>query len=75
MWNANNAVLDGIRLTGALLKAGKLKFHESCVKTFEEFGLYSWDSEAAEDKVIKENDHSMDQCRYLCQTVLRRELR
>lgn len=75
VWNANNAVLDGIRLTGALLKAGKLKFHESCVKTFEEFGLYSWDSEAAEDKVIKENDHSMDQCRYLCQTVLRRELR
>mgnify|MGYP004649732285 FL=1 len=75
VWNANNAVLDGIRLTGALLKAGKLKFHESCVKTFEEFGLYSWDSEAPEDKVIKENDHSMDQTRYLCQTVLRRELR
>lgn len=75
VWNANNAVLDGIRLTGALLKAGKLKFHESCVKTFEEFGIYSWDSEASEDKVIKENDHSMDQCRYLCQTVLRRELR
>lgn len=75
VWNANNSVLDGIRLTGALLKAGKLKFHESCVKTFEEFGLYSWDSEAQEDKVIKENDHSMDQCRYFCQTVLRRELR
>lgn len=75
VWNANNSVLDGIRLTGALLKAGKLKFHESCVKTFEEFGLYSWDSEAQEDRVIKENDHSMDQCRYFCQTVLRRELR
>lgn len=75
VWNANNAVLDGIRLTGALLKAGKLKFHESCVKTFEEFGLYSWDSEAAEDKVIKENDHSLDQTRYLCSTVIRRELR
>lgn len=59
VWNANNAVLDGIRLTGALLKAGKLKFHESCVRTFEEFGLYSWDSEAAEDKVIKENDHCL----------------
>lgn len=59
VWNANNAVLDGIRLTGALLKAGKLKFHESCVKTFEEFGLYSWDSESPEDKVIKENDHCL----------------
>ena len=75
VWNANNAVLDGIRSTGALLKAGKLKFHESCVKTFEEFGLYSWDSEATEDKVIKENDHSLDQTRYLCSTVIRRELR
>ena len=75
VWNANNSVLDGIRLTGALLKAGKLKFHESCVKTFEEFGLYSWDSEATEDKVIKENDHSLDQTRYLCSTVIRRELR
>ena len=75
VWNANNAVLDGIRLTGALLKAGKLKFHESCVKTFEEFGLYSWDSESPEDKVIKENDHSLDQTRYLCSTVIRRELR
>ncbi len=75
VWNANNAVLDGIRLTGALLKDGKLKFHESCVKTFEEFGLYSWDSDAPEDKVIKENDHSLDQTRYLCSTVLRRELK
>lgn len=75
VWNANNAVLDGIRLTGALLKAGKLKFHESCIHTFEEFGLYSWDSESTEDRVIKENDHSMDQTRYLCQTVLRRELK
>lgn len=75
VWKANNSVLDGIRLTGALLQSGRLKFHESCVKTFEEFGLYSWDSEAAEDKVIKENDHSLDQTRYLCSTVIRRELK
>lgn len=59
VWNANNAVLDGIRLTGALLKSGKLRFHESCTRTFSEFGLYSWDSDAPEDKVIKENDHCL----------------
>lgn len=75
VWKANNAVLDGIRLVGALLKAGRLKFHESCTNTFREFGLYSWDSDSPEDKVIKENDHMMDSIRYFCQTVLRREIK
>lgn len=75
VWKANNAVLDGIRLVGALLKAGRLKFHESCTNTFREFGLYSWDSDSPEDKVIKENDHEMDAIRYFCQTVLRREMK
>jgi PBSX family phage terminase large subunit len=75
VWKADNAVLDGIRLTGALLHAGRLKFHTSCVNTFREFGLYRWDESAGEDKVIKESDHAMDMIRYLCQTVLRREIR
>ena len=71
--NANNEVIDGIRRTATLLQAGRLKFHESCVNTFREFGLYSWDDKACEDKVIKESDHSMDQIRYLCSTVMWRE--
>lgn len=74
VWNANNSVLDGIRLTGACIKSGRIKFCESCKHTIEEFGLYSWDKDAPEDKVIKENDHCMDQMRYLTMTVLRREL-
>lgn len=74
VWKANNAVLDGIRLTGAAIKSGKIKFHESCTKTFEEFGLYSWDADAPEDKVIKENDHCMDEIRYFVSTIFRREL-
>lgn len=74
VWKANNSVLDGIRLTGALLKSGRLKFHESCVHAFEEFGLYSWEKDTPEDAVIKENDHVMDSIRYFCMTVLRREL-
>lgn len=56
---ANNSVLDGIRLTGALLQAGKLRFHESCVNTFREFGSYVWDEDSTEDAVIKENDHCL----------------
>lgn len=74
VWKANNAVLDGIRLTGALIQTGRLKFDKSCENTFREFGLYSWDKDAAEDRVVKENDHCMDQIRYLVMTVLRREL-
>ena len=75
MWKANNDVLDGIRFTGALIQSGRLRFNSSCVHTFEEFGLYRWDEDAAEDKVVKENDHAMDSMRYLAMTVLRREMR
>lgn len=74
VWKADNAVLDGIRLTGACIKSGRLMFHESCTHTFEEFGLYSWDKDSPEDRVIKDNDHSMDQIRYLVMTVLRRDI-
>lgn len=72
--DADNAVLDGIRLTGTLLSKGKLKIHESCTNTIKEFGSYMWDEKSTEDAVIKENDHSMDQMRYFCQTM-RRKLR
>lgn len=75
VWDADNSVLDGIRLTGTLLKAGRLKFHRSCENTFQEFTSYVWDEEAGEDAVIKENDHSMDQMRYFAQTIMRREVR
>lgn len=50
-------------------------FSKSCKSTFEEFETYSWDEEKAEDAVIKENDHSMDQLRYFCRTALRNELK
>lgn len=74
VWKANNDVLDGIRLTAACIKSGRIKFHESCTYAFDEFGLYSWDKDAAEDKVIKENDHVLDAVRYFVMTVLRREI-
>lgn len=67
--DADNSVLDGIRFTATMLKAGKLRFHESCTETAKEFGLYRWDEKADKDSVIKENDHSMDQMRYLCYTL------
>ena len=72
---ANNSVLDGIRLTGALLQAGKIRFHRSCINTFREFSSYVWDEESTEDEVVKENDHVMDSIRYFCYTILRKEIR
>ena len=68
---ANNDVADGIRYTAVMLKNGCLKIHRKCVNTIAEFGLYSWDPKCTEDRVIKENDHSMDQIRYFVYTVLR----
>lgn len=72
---ANNDVLDGIRVTTTLINAGRILIHENCKDCINEFGLYSWDEKSGEDKVIKENDHTMDDTRYFCNTYLRRQLR
>lgn len=72
---ANNDVLDGIRVVTTFLNTGRIFFHESCKNAIEEFGLYSWDEDSGEDKVIKENDHAMDDIRYYCNTFMRRWLR
>lgn len=72
---AENDVLDGIRTVTKFLNAGALKFCECCTNTFKEFESYAWDDKSGEDKVIKENDHAMDETRYFCYTILRRLLR
>jgi len=71
--DAKNDVIDGIRFTGSMLNKGQILIHSSCKNTIREFGEYRWDEKAETDKVIKENDHSMDQMRYLCYT-LRKQL-
>ena len=69
---ADNVVLDGIRLSGALLNDGHIKIHRSCKNFARELRTYCWDDKAAEDKVVKENDHACDSFRYYCMTVLRK---
>lgn len=71
---AKNNVLPGIRVTASLLKAGLLQISEDCVDAIREFGLYRWDDKGETDRVIKENDHAMDDIRYFCATVARRYL-
>lgn len=71
---ANNEVLDGIRRTAVYLRDGNIKIHRSCVDSIREFGLYRWDEKATEDRVIKENDHAMDDIRYFCNTVMKNKV-
>ena len=71
---ADNAVMDGIRRTATYLKNGNIKIHRSCTDTIREFGLYRWDDKQTEDKVIKENDHAMDDVRYFCNSIMRRKV-
>lgn len=73
--DANNAVLDGIRLTCSLLLAGRILFDASCENTFDEFGSYCWDEKKETDAVVKESDHAMDMIRYFVYTIMRREVR
>lgn len=69
---ADNDVMSGIRLTAGYLKSGKLKIYCGCENALREFSLYRWDDKADKDKVIKENDHAMDDIRYFCSTVMAR---
>lgn len=71
---ANNDVLSGIRLVASLLQAGVLQFSGDCTDTIREFGLYCW-QEGESDRPCKVNDHAMDDIRYFCATVLRRDKR
>lgn len=72
---AVNDVLPGIQTTAEMIASGKLKIHESCEDTIREFGLYRWDEKAESDRVVKENDHAMDEIRYMVMTVLKKHFK
>ena len=69
---ARNDVLAGIRLVASLLQAGKLQVMGCCEDIIREFSLYSWEADGT-DRPKKENDHAMDDMRYFCATVMRKE--
>lgn len=61
--DADNSVVDSIRLASSLLATDRLTIHESCEGLINEIPGYSWDDKAAEkgeDKPIKTEDHSID---------------
>ncbi len=68
---AKNDVLSGIRLTADCLKSGKIVICDGCEDCLRELDSYVWDLESGEkERVVKENDHAMDDMRYFVATVL-----
>ena len=72
---AVNDVMAGIQTTSEMLASGKVKIYEGCENTIREFGLYRWDEKSEVDRVVKENDHAMDECRYMVMTILRKKFK
>ncbi|MCI8915638.1 MAG: PBSX family phage terminase large subunit [Oscillospiraceae bacterium] len=75
VWDADNSVLDGIRLTASLLQARRVLIHRDCNGLLSEITAYRWDTDAPEDTVVKEADHACDDMRYFCSTIMEREVR
>ncbi len=69
---AQNEVVSGIRLTAELLRTGRLVVCKGCEAARREFALYRWEEGNGRDKVVKENDHAMDEIRYFAATVAAR---
>lgn len=70
--NGENDVAYGIRLTAALLGAGRLRVSDRCKGVVSEAPGYSWDpkaTEKGEDRPLKVADHSLDALRYAIATT------
>lgn len=68
---ANNDVVNGIITTSRYIKNGYIQIHKDCEDAIREFKLYRWDEKSGVDRPIKENDHAMDDIRYMAHTILR----
>lgn len=72
--DADNEVLDGIRLVSTMFNLGYLRVHEQCTKTIEEHQSYAWNEKRSEKGVeepVKSNDHTCDETRYVCKTMIK----
>lgn len=68
LMDAQNEVVDGIRLVSTFLNEGTLKIGRKCKNLISEFQSYVWDpksSKVGEDKPLKQNDHALDALRYV----------
>lgn len=69
---ADNSVLDGLRVTASLFSLEQLVIDPSCVMLLMEIPGYCWDADASkkgEDKPLKKADHLCDALRYAIATT------
>ena len=73
---ANNDVLDGLRITATTIQKRRYKVYEPNCPNFErEIASYVWDDKAlqnGEERPLKESDHAMDAMRYVCKKIINR---
>lgn len=73
--DADNEVLEGIRMTATMIAKRKLKVHrKNCPNFLKEVSSYVWDEKAIErgvEQPLKANDHAMDAARYMIKTAIR----
>ena len=65
--DANNEVLDGIRITASMLAQKKLRVHVRCQNLIRQMQSYAWNEKARDrgvEEPLKVNDHGPDACRY-----------
>lgn len=73
---ADNEVLDGIRLTGSLIATRRLMVNKpKCPNLLKEINSYVWDTKPAEkkgiEKPVKVMDHACDSLRYYCYSIIK----
>lgn len=69
IWDADNAVIEGIQHTAGVLAVRKLLINDCCERLIAETYAYSWDDKNKMDAPLKVNDHAMDDMRYFVQTT------
>lgn len=72
---ADNEVINGIRLVASLFGSKRLRINKQCYNTIGEHRSYIWDEKArlrGEEKPMKEKDHSCDALRYVVKTIIKR---
>lgn len=73
--DADNEVLEGIRLMATMIAKRKLKVHrKNCPNFLKEVSSYVWDEKAIDrgvEQPLKANDHCMDSARYMIKTAIR----
>ena len=71
--SAKNDVTNGIRTVASMIKSGKILIDKKCKDCIREFSMYQWNVESEKDEVLKTNDHAMDELRYFCYTILKKQ--